>query len=249
MVFAENMAVLKPADRIIVALDVNTTKEALSVVDELDGVVSFFKVGLQLFFRTHFDVVKELHRRGKQIFLDLKLEDIPTTIQLALQDHPDVESIELMTLNGASQIVSAAKLNGSSRPKFLLLTVLSSLDDNDMRELYGQQATIDSVVRFRTAKAIEAQCNGVIASGDTVKKIRSEWFPDQELLIVTPGIRLKGHARNDHKRTLTPYEAIRDGADYIVVGRPITQAENRRATAEQIIEEIAGARHDLEHHE
>ena len=253
MAFFENSTDMpvEPAERLIVALDVSSNDDARSIVDDLDDVVSFYKVGLQLFFRTHFNFVKELHERNKQVFLDLKLEDIPSTIQLAVQDHPEVEFIELMTLAGASQIIGSAKTNKSSATKFLLLTVLSSLDDKDMHELYGPHAMIDSVVEFRTRKAIKASCDGVIASGETVKKIRSEWFPERsDLLVVAPGIRPKGSAKDDHKRTLTPYEALRDGADYIVVGRPITKAKTgqRAQIARSIIEDIEKGREDYEKH-
>ncbi len=230
--------------RLIVALDVDSVEEAERIVRELDDLVSFYKVGWQLFLPTHFQFVKRLSQLGKRIFLDLKMEDIPEIIQLAIRSAPDVEFIELMTLKGTSQLIRAAKQgarkgNGETTTKFLMLTVLSSQDDEDVHEIYGTSATLDDVVRMRARKAIDAGCDGLIASGQSIQKLREEF--GRNFLIVAPGIRPKGSSTDDHKRTRTPYEAIRDGADYIVVGRPITKNKNMRAAAERVVTDIEAA--------
>ena len=242
-------------NQLIVALDVNTSEQAKNIVNELGDLVNFYKVGWQLFLGTHFEFVKELCKLGKRVFLDLKMEDIPETIQLAMNNAPDVEFVELMTLKGTSRIIQAAKQgaardNGGSIPKFLMLTVFSSHDDDDVHELYGPSATVDIVVRIRAEKALKAGCDGLIASGESVKKLREEFgtrFPG--FLIVAPGIRLKGSSIDDHKRTLTPYQAIMDGADYIVVGRPITKADNKYLVTKAIINEIEEARKEKKGHD
>jgi len=236
------------ADRLIVALDVNSALEARQIVHRLSPTVNFYKVGLQLFFRTQFAFIKDLLDEQKRVFLDLKIEDIPTTLQLAIQDHPQIDIIELMTLNGVSQLATAAKsANGKRKTKFLMLTALSSSDDADMRELYGEDASIDKIVRYRTEKALKAGCDGVIASGETVRKIR-EWFPQErfgQFLVVAPGIRPAGSSTDDHKRTLTPAQAIKDGADFIVVGRPVThqKPDDQLPAAERIVAEMQEALH------
>lgn len=228
-----------PAERLIVALDVDTYDQASTLVDKLGDSVRFYKVGWQLFFGSHFDFINELARRKKKIFLDLKMEDIGTTIQQALRNAPaeSVDFLELMTLKGASSLVHAARQGvRNGRLKFLMLTVLSSLDNEDMRELFGPDATIDKIVQHRAEKALAARCEGLIASGGSVRKLRGLFGDD--FMIVAPGIRPKGLERDDHKRVLTPFEAIRDGADFIVVGRPIRDADDPLGAAAAIIEEI-----------
>ena len=251
MIFNSNANALAPADRLIVALDVNTNVEARKIVEDLGDSVSFYKVGWQLFFRTHFSFISDLRELNKRVFLDLKMDDIPTTIRQTIEDHPDVEFIELMTIKGANQLMQAVRSEGISKTKFLMLTALSSLDDQDMEDVLGQGATVDKIVKHVTGKALEAGCDGLIASGDTVRKIRQDWFSDQEYLIVAPGIRPKGYASDDHKRILAPDEALRDGADYIVVGRPITKAKTgqRKEIARSIIEDIEKGREDYERRE
>ena len=232
------MTTLAPSGRLIVALDVNTEAEALELIEELGSSVSFYKVGLQLFMGTHFDVVSALSSMEKKVFLDIKIEDIPNTIELALKNTPKADFIELITLQGASQMIEAAKkgVNGGGKPKFLMLTVLSSLNDSDIHEMHGDEESVDGIVNRRAEKAISVGCDGLIASGDSVRNLRT-WIPEN-CMIVAPGIRMKGASVDDHKRTLMPFEAIRDGADFIVVGRPIRDAPNKKEMAEEFIEEI-----------
>lgn len=232
-----------PNERLIVALDVPSVDHADAIVRDLGHEVVFYKVGWQLFLHSHFTFIRRLRDLGKRVFLDLKMEDIPETIRLALRTAgPDLDGVEFMTLKGSSQLVRAA-LEGVSglahRPKFLMLTALSSQGDEDIRQFFGPGATLNDVVLQRARQALEAGVDGLIASGDTVATIRKELGAN--FLIVAPGIRPGGFASDDHQRTLTPGAAIRAGADYIVVGRPITKAEDRRAAAAAVIAELESA--------
>ena len=231
------------AERLIVALDVDTLDEAMRLVERLGDSVSFYKVGLQLFMGTHFQVPDALSRRGKKIFLDLKLGDIPATVVRALDNMParSLESLELMTFQGASSLIRAIRESRSAaKPRLLMVTMLSSVDDDDLRELCGEEATMDDIVARRAARALDAGCDGLIASGDSVGKLRARFGTGP--LIVVPGIRPRGAPRDDQKRLLSPFEAARDGADYLVAGRPIRNAADPKAMAETMIEEISAGR-------
>ncbi len=239
------MAHLSANDRLIVALDFDTKEEAMGMVGKLGDDVNFYKVGWQLFLRTHFEVIKELQRRGKKVFLDLKITDIGATIEKALKHLPEVEIIELMTLSGGANLVSSARKAAPqhSDTMFLMLTVLSSMDDEDIKALYGDSVTLEKVISYTAKKAIETGCDGVIASGESIRQIRAS--SPEDFIIVAPGIRPKGYPTDDHKRSLTPYEAIAYGANYLVVGRSITQqSDDPSRTAKEIIGEIEKALRD-----
>lgn len=230
--------------RLIVALDFDSEREALALVESLGDAVDFYKVGWQLFFGTHFHAVQKLAAQGKKIFLDLKMTDIPATIRQAINNAPReaVNSLELMTLSGPSAVVKAARAGAPphTRLKFLMLTALSSMDDADIKALYGAQATLEKVALHTAEKALDAGCDGLIASGSSVKLLR-ETFKGMEFIIVTPGIRPEGTPVDDHKRSLTPYRAIVDGADYLVVGRPISGSPRPREMAQRISSDIEKA--------
>lgn len=234
-------------DRLIVALDFDTKQQAMELVEKLGDQVDFYKVGWQLFFGTHFETVKYLTGLGKKVFLDLKMTDIPATIQQAIKNAPAeyVDFLELMTLAGVSDMVRAARDGAQTNPrlKFLMLTVLSSMDDKDIKELYGNDATLEKIISYTARKALEANCHGLIASGDSVRQLREE-FGDN-FIIVTPGIRPEGSSTDDHKRSLTPYEAIMKGANYLVVGRPICKSPDPKGVAQSIIADIDRALSDL----
>ena len=234
---------LDAAERLIFALDVDTFDEAMHLVTRLQDSVSFFKVGWQLFMGTHFQVPHALAGMGKRVFLDLKMGDIPATVVRALGNMPQdsLGSLGLMTFQGASSLIEAIRRSRSAvRPRLLMVTMLSSIEDRDFRELYGEGATVDEVVSLRARRALEAGCDGVIASGDSVGRLRAELGNGP--LIVTPGIRPAGSPADDQRRLLTPFQAARDGADYLVVGRPIRDAADPRKVAEGIIEEIRAGR-------
>lgn len=236
---------IRANDRLIVALDFDTSLQAMALVDSLGEQVGFYKVGWQLFLNTGWPLVSALADKGKKVFLDLKIGDIEETVRAALNNMPrEGGSLELLTIHGNGQTVKAAIAgrNGHKKPKILMLTALSSWDDVDMKDFFGMDSPppLRDYIRLKAKKALEAGCDGLIASGESVKQIRQE-FKDRDFLIVSPGIRPEGSPHDDHKRTLTPYQAITYGADYLVVGRPITKSSNPAGVASSIIDDIARA--------
>lgn len=230
-------------DRLIVALDVATKAEALRLVEDLDGLVSFFKVGYQLFLAEGMGFVRELVRGGKRVFLDLKMDDVEETISLAVAIIA-AENVRFLTIHGSGATARAAHegRGPSDYPKILSVTLLTSLDHQDLIDLNilgekGRFTTLDDYVMWRAEQAVTARCDGLIASGSSVAQLR-ERFGDGPI-IVSPGIRQQDDGTDDHKRPATARDAMAAGADYVVVGRPIRNASNRRrAKAESIIEEI-----------
>ncbi len=244
---AEPFAISEPAeakDRIIMALDVASAESARQLVDELDDHISFFKVGYQLFVAEGMSFVRELiEKRDKRVFLDLKMDDVGETITLAVEEIAK-HNVSLLTVHGNGATARAAlKGRGSSSwPKILSLTLLTSLDTTDLRDLgllgaHSQCKTLDEYVDWRAKQAILAKCDGLITAGGNVARLRSK-YPD--CLIITPGVRPEGSSTDDHKRPTTPYQAIAAGANYLVVGRPIRDAPQgeRAEAAHRITEEI-----------
>jgi len=227
-------------DRLIVALDVPTIDEALDVVRRLDNV-TFFKVGWQLFMTGELPrLLGEL--RGRSIFVDLKIPgDIGNTVA-AVVDACVRYNASFLTLSESMPplaIEAARKARGSHPgPKFLTVPFLSSLDEKDLADMVpgGTRMTLDEYIFARASAAIRAGCDGVIASGPAIGLCRRQL--GSSVIIVSPGIRPAGASTDDHKRLTTPGDAIRDGADYLVVGRPIVQAKNPRESAERIVREI-----------
>ena len=232
-----------PADRLIVALDFDSAAEANHLIEKLEGTVNFYKVGWQLFLGEGWPFIRTLLEAGRKVFLDLKINDIDRTVQAALANMPNefAGRLELLTIHGGSSTVTAAKQGrgDNDKPCLLMLTVLSSMDAADLKELApdGAVPDTDAIVIRRARQALDAGCEGLIASGSSVRALRRE-LCDREFLIVTPGIRPADTGQDDHKRTLTPHQAIGDGADYLVVGRPITQSPNPLQTAQSIISDI-----------
>ena len=228
---------MRASQRLIVALDFDSREQALDLVMVLGQRVGIYKIGYQLFMCAGMRFVTELVDMGKKVFLDLKMGDIDRTISAALKAVP--QGVEMVTINGGATTVAAAKQGRGkkTRPLILSLTFLSSLDQNDLRELMmNQELDLDQYIRAFTRRSIEAGCDGVVASGDSIREIRQRFGDD--LVIVAPGIRPEGKDKNDHKRALTPSLAIGYGADYLVVGRPITQSENIVEVTEAIISEV-----------
>ncbi len=230
-------------DRLIVALDVPTVDEALRIVDQLDNV-SFFKIGLQLFITGGLPTLLQ-SLRHKQVFVDLKVPgDISNTIA-AVVDFCVSMNVRFLTLSESMPLpaIAAAKAardaKHSPNPKFLTVPYLSSLDAADLPTAGGGAPDLDTYILGRARKALAAGCDGIIASGSAIGLCR-EAFPEPTI-IVSPGIRPAGASTDDHKRSTTPAEAIKLGADYLVVGRPILKHSTPRDEAERIIAEIDGA--------
>lgn len=226
------------ADRLIVALDVASLAEARAIVARLDGIASFFKTGLWLIFAPGFEAfLDELLAQGKRVFLDAKMFDIGETVRRGVE-RVAARGVSFLTVHGDREIVRAAVAGrGDSSLKLLAVPVLTSLDQQGIEEL-GHRGSVAELIEARTRAAVEAGCDGVIASPqDNPAAIRRRvGAPD--LFVVTPGVRLAGAARDDHKRSGTPAEAIAAGADYLVVGRPIVKSPDPAQAAAEIIADM-----------
>ena len=228
-----------PGERLIVALDLAGRGPALGLVDRLGDLVSFYKVGWQLFIGAGFAFVHELRERGKKVFLDVKMNDIEATVEAAVGNIG--AEVEFLTIHGTAATARAARRGRGdrARPRLLMVTALSSLDSADLRAASAEPGLdIDDYAVRRARDALDAGCEGLIASGRSVGRIRSA-FPERDFLLVVPGIRPAGTSSDDQKRILTPREAARDGGDYLVVGRPVRDAPDPEASAARIVDEIA----------
>jgi orotidine-5'-phosphate decarboxylase len=229
---------ISPRDRLIVALDLANTNAAEAMVAKLGDAVSFYKIGLELTYGGGLGLAQDLIKSGKQVFLDLKFHDIPNTVARATEQVAEIGAT-FLTVHAFPQTMKAAvgALGGSSM-KILAVTVMTSYDDDDLREA-GYALRVPELVGRRAQQAKAAGVHGLILSAEEVKAMRGIAGPN--MLLVTPGIRPAGAAIGDQKRVMTPAEAISAGADHLVVGRPVTQAQDPKATAEAIFAEIAGA--------
>lgn len=227
---------LAAGERLIVALDVPNAAEADQLVEQLGEAVSFYKVGFELFVAAGPAVVRGLIERGKRVFLDLKFFDVEETVQRAARAAAQLGATFLTVHGHASVQQAAVRGAAGSDLKILIVTLLTSLDQEDVKDLFGPAATSAAIIRQRVEKAMENGVHGVIASGQEVGEIRA--LARDRLLIVTPGIRPAGAETDDHKRASTPFASIRSGADYLVVGRPIRDAPDPRGAAQAIIAEI-----------
>ena len=226
-------------DRLIVAMDVPNALAGLKLADELGDAVSFYKIGLGMLTGGGLGLANELKaERGKRIFLDMKLFDIGATVEAAVRGLAQFD-LDFLTVHGDPQVVNAAKQGAAgSNTKILAVTILTSLDRGDLDDCLIKDGLIPDLVTERAGRALEAGADGVIASPQEAALIRALPIADDKL-IVTPGVRPTGAALGDQKRVATPASAIRDGANHIVVGRPILQAENPRAAAQAITDELA----------
>lgn len=228
----------EPAERLIVALDFADPREAADLIVRLGPQVSFFKIGMELAYGGGLALAETLIQQGKQVFLDLKLHDIPNTVTRATRQVARLGA-RFLTIHAYPQTIAAAKAGAAhSNLQLLAVTVLTSYDDKDLAEA-GYGLSLRDLVARRAGQAKEIGIDGLVLSADEVAAARLALGP--EMILVTPGIRPAGAAVGDQKRVKTPYEAIRAGADYLVVGRPITEAEDPRAAAQAVIEEIEAA--------
>ena len=239
-------AVVDPRERLIVALDVPSAAEARALAERLGDSVRFYKIGLELFTSGgYFELLEWLAARGNKVFADLKLYDIPETVRRAVANLRG-RGVDFLTVHGHGSIMQAAAAE-KGEMRILAVTVLTSFDQRDLAEM-GSSFEVQQLVMSRARGAAAAGCDGVIASGLEAKTLKAEF--GSNLLVVTPGIRpapAGGAGRpapdrpsDDQKRTVDVAQAFVNGADYIVVGRPVRDAADPRAAAEAIQKTIAG---------
>ena len=223
-------------ERIILALDVESREQAKELVRKTESHIHFYKVGLQLFMASWFEIVDWLAARGHKVMLDLKFFDIPETVKLAVAQLNN-RGITFATIHGNDPIIRAA-VEARGDLALLAVTVLTSFGQEDMQAM-GMTQSIEDLVYFRARRALELGCDGVVASGLEAKRLRQKL--GSKLLIVTPGIRPGANIsepKDDQQRILTARQAIADGADYLVVGRPITKAAEPVEVIAMLQEEI-----------
>jgi orotidine-5'-phosphate decarboxylase len=224
-------------ERLIMALDVPGISEARELVEELDDSVIFYKVGMELFMSGDcFGFIEWLKQRDKKVFVDLKFFDVPATVGRAIKALSQ-KGVDLATIHGNNAIMEAA-VKDKANLKVLAVTALTSLDRGDLDDL-GFQCDVRDLVLSRAKRALQIGCDGIVSSGLEVSMLREEL--DHRLLVITPGIRpVDNREEDDQKRVVTVEMAFQDGADYIVVGRPIRDAKNPKAMAEKIHSQILG---------
>ena len=223
------------SDRLILALDVPSVAQARELVAELDGIVSFFKIGMWLFFQPGTDrLIDDLVANGRRIFLDYKMYDIGETVRRGVAGAAR-RGISFVTVHGDRDIIEAAVAGrGDSSLKVLAITVLTSLDDAALAGM-GYRLGVDELIALRVRTAMACGCDGIIASAhDNPDRLRRAGNADR-LLVVTPGVRMPDGQTDDHRRSTDPATAIANGADYLVVGRPIVAASDRVSAARGII--------------
>jgi len=229
-----------PREQLIVALDVSSAAAAQKIVAAVGDSAFTYKVGKQLFTAEGPQIVRDLVASGRQVFLDLKYHDIPSTVASAVREAAKLH-VSMLTVHasgGGRMLRAAVDAARNMNPTLMVLavTVLTSLDDSDLEKMGVRGKVVDQVLRL-SALAIADGCDGVVASAQEATELRNEL--DGEFLIVTPGVRPAGMGRGDQVRVVTPAEAIAAGATHIVVGRPITQAADPAAEARAILGQIS----------
>jgi len=220
---------------LIIALDFESAEKARELVDRLGDAVSFYKVGLELYAAAGMPFVRELVGQGKQVFLDLKLYDIPETVKRAVAQLA-ASGVAFTTVHGSRAVMRAAVEGRADSPlKLLAVTVLTSFDQDDLADL-GYPCAVADLVALRVRKAMEAGLDGLVCSPLEAATVRA--LAGEEAILVTPGVRSTGAGKADQKRVATPAEALRAGANYLVIGRQVTRADDPRGEVERILEEI-----------
>jgi orotidine-5'-phosphate decarboxylase len=227
----------KAADKIIVALDVPTKEEALTLVEKLGGQISFFKIGLQLYTAEGPEIVCAVLSTSSKVWLDLKLYDIPNTVGRAVESASRL-GVQMLTihLSGGSEMVRAATATRVNNMLLLGVTVLTSATEETLREI-GIHGKVDDQVLRLAKLGVEAGIDGVVASSHEIKPLRRE-FGDK-IKIVVPGIRPSWSEPSDQRRTMTPREALEAGADYLVMGRPIIANAQPAEAVARILQELS----------
>lgn len=220
---------------VIVALDFESAAEARALVTRLGTRVDFYKVGIELYVSAGMQICEELLERGKRVFLDLKFYDIGETVRRAVAQVAR-SGVTFLTVHAVDQVMRAAvEGRGESELKLLAVTVLTSLDQQDVSSL-GHSCSLSELVSSRVLQAMAAGVDGVIASPAEARAVRAIAGP--RAILVTPGVRSRGASPDDQKRVATPAEAMRDGADYLVIGRQITRAADPSAELDRILHEL-----------
>lgn len=224
-------------ERLIMALDVPSLQQAQALVEELGDSVMFYKTGMELFMSGDcFSFIDWLKQRDKKVFVDLKFFDVPATVGRAIKALSG-KGVDLATIHGNDAMMRAAAEEKGAL-KVLAVTALTSLDRGDLDDL-GFQCDVRELVLSRAKRALQCGCDGIVSSGLEVAMLREHL--DHRLLVITPGIRpVDNREEDDQKRIVSVETAFENGADYIVVGRPIRDAENRKTTAEKIQAQILG---------
>ena len=226
-------------DRVIVALDLSDVEAAEKAIWALGDSINFYKIGYELVMAGGLALAEDLVQGGKKVFLDMKLHDIGNTVMHATKAAAKLGA-SFLTVHAFPQTMRAAvEGRGESGLDILAVTVLTSWDDNDLKDA-GYAASVSELVARRAAQAEAIGIDGLVCSPAEAKDLRQRL--GAKMMLVTPGIRPAGADKGDQKRTMTPSDAIRAGADYMVIGRPILAAENPKAAAEAIVEEIEQAK-------
>jgi len=230
---------------LIIALDVESRHEALELVDSLRGRITYFKIGSRLFTAEGTGIVREIHEAGASVFLDLKFHDIPATVAGSIRaaTRLGVWMMTLHTMGGVEMMkaaveaaVDTANRDGRERPLLVGVTILTSLTGDDLSAFTRFDGDVSDLVVRLAGRAREAGLDGVVASVEETSRIKRE--VGQDVIVVTPGIRLAGESAGDQKRVATPRDAARSGSDYIVVGRPVIKAPSPVAAVDAILEEL-----------
>jgi orotidine-5'-phosphate decarboxylase len=225
-------------DPLIVALDLESANEARALVDSLADEIGFYKVGMELYAAAGMDFVRDLLANGKDVFLDMKFYDIGETVKRAVAQVAQT-GVRFLTVHGSNAVMRAAiEGRGSAPVQLLAVTVLTSFDQEDLTDL-GYPCPLSDLVSLRVRNAMRAGMDGIVGSPLEAKSIRAEMRPGA--LLVTPGVRSRGSSAGDQKRVATPAEALRDGADHVVIGRQVTRAADPALAVRLIREEIAAA--------
>ena len=220
---------------IIIALDVASADEARTLVRKLENSVGFYKVGMELYASAGPDFARELIAEGKQVFLDLKFYDIPETVKRAVAQVARL-GVRFLTVHAVNSVMRAAvEGKGDSALQLLAVTVLTSLGPADLAEM-GYDSTVPELVLKRSRSAVACGIDGIVCSAQEVQSVREATRPDT--VLVTPGVRSAGADAGDQKRVTTPLQAIHSGANYLVVGRQVTRAEDPRAEVRRILREL-----------
>lgn len=225
-------------ERLIVALDRHSTKTAIQLLDELGDSIIFYKVGLELFLNTSGNILQELSIRQKKIFLDLKFHDIPNTAAAAARFTSHLQNVDMFNVHasGGSAMIQAAASAKQGHQILLAVTVLTSLDDNDIAQLFNTNINSAELALNLALIAKKSGANGVVCSAQEAHIIKEHC--GKEFITVCPGIRPSDSPLDDQKRTITAKNALKNGADYLVIGRPITEAAKPKEAALRILDEM-----------